>query len=554
MQGIEVTLKRNKQYTTENSEEYEIIAGENNATTILVHFPEEYKEFSKRVDFKNIKKEKWTIPLYTPEDETKTYGTDFDKLNFAFTLPTPVTINGELQIQFIAYLADNTETFVPFKLLKIIVEDSIMYVKKEGSENPDLILQAYEYANMSLELSREALDKTANSERAALAAEASAKAAEKSASSAQSSATNAMNSATSANTRAANAETSAKAAQESAEYAESVADSANEKSNNAVATSNSANTKSTNAVSTANEANTKSTNAVNTANTANTKSDNAVSVADEANEKSDNAVKTANEAKTTAEEALNQVVEKMGTKVYVGDATTPENDLNFSSDPQNQITENKTNIQNNANEIIKIKNNTTTIANSSGGFSCGTGATNGKDMNFRGFTICDENGKIPIARLFDAIYPVGSVYISVNSTSPQTLFGGTWVQLQDRFLLGAGTTYSNGATGGNKDAVAVSHNHTITQNVGGTFGYGGWGTIYGNGYTSAPGDASGNITLLENYNSGIGDWSGSGNSQRGRNVYAKYNIPNLAMANAGESGTDKNMPPYLVVYMWKRTA
>ena len=52
MQGIEITLKRNKQYVAENKEEYEIISGENNATTILVHFPEEYKDFSKRVDFK----------------------------------------------------------------------------------------------------------------------------------------------------------------------------------------------------------------------------------------------------------------------------------------------------------------------------------------------------------------------------------------------------------------------------------------------------------------------------------------------------------------------
>ena len=50
--------------------------------------------------------------------------------------------------------------------------------------------------------------------------------------------------------------------------------------------------------------------------------------------------------------------------------------------------------------------------------------------------------------LINLIYPVGSIYMSVNSTSPVSLFGGTWTQLQDRFLLGAGSTYSNGATGG----------------------------------------------------------------------------------------------------------
>ena len=40
-------------------------------------------------------------------------------------------------------------------------------------------------------------------------------------------------------------------------------------------------------------------------------------------------------------------------------------------------------------------------------------------------------------------YPVGSIYMSVNSTSPATLFGGTWQRIQDRFLLCAGVTYAN---------------------------------------------------------------------------------------------------------------
>ena len=57
-------------------------------------------------------------------------------------------------------------------------------------------------------------------------------------------------------------------------------------------------------------------------------------------------------------------------------------------------------------------------------------------------------GKLLKAFVVDSIYPVGSIYMSVNSTSPATLFGGTWSQLKDRFLLGAGDTYSNGATGG----------------------------------------------------------------------------------------------------------
>ena len=48
-------------------------------------------------------------------------------------------------------------------------------------------------------------------------------------------------------------------------------------------------------------------------------------------------------ATATAEEALNQVVEKMGTKVFLGTNTTPEANMTFSSDPQTQIN----NIKNN---------------------------------------------------------------------------------------------------------------------------------------------------------------------------------------------------------------
>ena len=49
---------------------------------------------------------------------------------------------------------------------------------------------------------------------------------------------------------------------------------------------------------------------------------------------------------------------------------------------------------------------------------------------------------------WDKIYPVGSIYISAASTSPATLFGGTWEQIKDTFLLAAGDTYTAGETVG----------------------------------------------------------------------------------------------------------
>lgn len=46
------------------------------------------------------------------------------------------------------------------------------------------------------------------------------------------------------------------------------------------------------------------------------------------------------------------------------------------------------------------------------------------------------------------IFPVGSIYTSINSTNPATLFGGTWEQIQGRFLLSASSSYAAGDTGG----------------------------------------------------------------------------------------------------------
>ena len=67
------------------------------------------------------------------------------------------------------------------------------------------------------------------------------------------------------------------------------------------------------------------------------------------------------------------------------------------------------------------------------------------------------------------LYPVGSVYISFNPTSPQTLFGGTWVRLKDRVLMASGDTYAPNTTGGSATVTLnenqlPSHNHSLTAN------------------------------------------------------------------------------------------
>lgn len=69
---------------------------------------------------------------------------------------------------------------------------------------------------------------------------------------------------------------------------------------------------------------------------------------------------------------------------------------------------------------------------------------------------------ISSASILNEAYPIGSIYMSVNNTDPSILFGGTWEALEDKFLLGAGTTYTAGNTGG-----AASVSYTPAGTVGG---------------------------------------------------------------------------------------
>ena len=122
---------------------------------------------------------------------------------------------------------------------------------------------------------------------------------------------------------------------------------------------------------------------------------------------------------------------------------------------------------------------------------------------------------------FDKIYPVGSIYMNLKNVEPSTLFGGTWEQILGKFLLAAydGGGYPSGSTGGEAEHTLTiqempNHTHSLTLVADGIGGNSGRGVVYDykNGSTIATTDPTGN------------------------------NIPH------------NNMPPYLAVYMWKRTA
>ena len=132
---------------------------------------------------------------------------------------------------------------------------------------------------------------------------------------------------------------------------------------------------------------------------------------------------------------------------------------------------------------------------------------------------------------FDAVYPVGSIYMSVNSADPSTLFGGTWEQLEDTFLLAAGTNHAAGSTGGEEthtltvDEMPTHDGHLTSTASGGTLAR----------YLS--------VNALTPYGSGGRGWTEISGSEA---------MP--ASNNRGGNAAHNNMPPYLVVYIWKRTA
>ena len=138
-----------------------------------------------------------------------------------------------------------------------------------------------------------------------------------------------------------------------------------------------------------------------------------------------------------------------------------------------------------------------------------------------------------VTDLIDVIYPVGSIYMSVNSTSPATLFGGTWEKIEDTFLLASGTNYATGTTGGEATHTLTTEempSHTHKQNahshtIGSLTRY----TITGKGVAA------------------VGDGYGNSNNYKTGSTTATNK-------NTGGGQAHNNMPPYLVVNVWKRTA
>lgn len=194
-----------------------------------------------------------------------------------------------------------------------------------------------------------------------------------------------------------------------------------------------------------------------------------------------------------------------------------------------------------------------------------------------------------------AAHPVGSLYWSSQNTNPGSIFGGTWQQIKDKFILAAGDTYSNGATGGAATITLTtanlpSHTHTAAENGSHTHT-----TVAAGSHTHSTNTTQrngANITLSSTINNIYGsDGNGSGttnvfysskvatNEFGGATTRGRFNLildvththtttsagshthtvnsagTHTHTIGATGSGTAVNkMPPYIVKYCWERTA
>lgn len=146
-----------------------------------------------------------------------------------------------------------------------------------------------------------------------------------------------------------------------------------------------------------------------------------------------------------------------------------------------------------------------------------------------------------VTTALQALYPVGTIYSNISvSTNPATLFGfGTWVAITGRVVVGLDSGDASfdtvGETGGSKDAIVVSHTHTAT--------------------VTDPGHTHSTSSNVLTYGS-----EGSLNGTNTRNSDTSFSISSattgitVANSTTGSSGTNANLQPYVVAYVWKRTA
>ena len=177
---------------------------------------------------------------------------------------------------------------------------------------------------------------------------------------------------------------------------------------------------------------------------------------------------------------------------------------------------------------VEVKGKLSATGQISGASLNVTGEINGASLNVTGEINGANLSSALLATLRDYFLPVGS-RVKQGEQTPAAKFGGTWVVDTDytgRTEIGSGTGYELGAIGGSADAVMIEHFHQIR--------------IMATNTTSVTGNS-------QYVKSGENSLEGS---------TPTYGVDESSLNNTTlvQSGIGKNMPPYKVVTVWKRTA
>lgn len=143
-----------------------------------------------------------------------------------------------------------------------------------------------------------------------------------------------------------------------------------------------------------------------------------------------------------------------------------------------------------------------------------------------------------LAAVVERDHPVGSLYISENATSPAELYGGTWEQIKDRFIMAAGDIYAAGSTGGEAEH---SHEYAITY-IANYSGIVGGSSDYS--VMAYNGTTGGNNMAANNAGTGVGNQYSAVSTTPNQTIYYKRSL--------GKTGYGTNIPPYTAKYVWQR--
>lgn len=162
------------------------------------------------------------------------------------------------------------------------------------------------------------------------------------------------------------------------------------------------------------------------------------------------------------------------------------------------------------------------------GVDCFPASTNAFEVEgnaqVNGNLLIKKNGTA--SNIFNLIYPVGSIYMSINSTNPSTLFGGTWTRLpKGKFLYNIDSDSASWGNGNSTGTATNSHTLTVEQIPSHTH------------------------TVDKYYNTGVGGYYVYGSNGTGSKLTNDTGIN----ATGGGQGHSHNIP-YISVYMWRRTA